>query len=266
MVMQYLERELRGTGDPRDLGRAETVASWLKERGSDIPLSSIAAPVEKQAVKTPEADSIVLAIAEYEAKSLTPEIVNKTWQTLWKVWGETVGQKFDVPSCDRTSEELAQLQKENKAVLLIPGNVDLVTLGRIFPQMVSWAVSEGTIIAEQSKGGSIDIEMDLNSPHRDTTEAQARDLLKSQGRDGQRLKTYIVGSQFSKLLTGHYFDENSWSRLPGSRVGGRLVHARCYSVGNLNVNSDLNPRDRRPSVGFRSEGAIQSVHLRGGLA
>lgn len=226
----------------------------LLEEFGDEPFPSVATPVAKPAERSPEADLIVVAIAEYQAKRPTPEIVNKTWQTLWKVWGERAGQKFNVPSCDRTTEELAQLRKENKAVLLIPDNLDLVTLGKIFPEAKSWAVSEGTTVAEQSKGGSIDIEMDLNSPHRNTTETQAKDLLKSQGRDGQRLKTYIIGSQFSKLLTGHYFDENSWSRLPGSRHGGCMVGASFRSGGNLYVDSGLYPRDRFPGMGFRSEG------------
>ncbi len=43
-MLQRLEQGLRGTGDPRDLNRADVVASWLKERGSDISLSSIATP------------------------------------------------------------------------------------------------------------------------------------------------------------------------------------------------------------------------------
>lgn len=49
-MLQRLEQGLRGTGDPRDLNRADIVASWLRERGSDISFSSVAAPVEQSAV------------------------------------------------------------------------------------------------------------------------------------------------------------------------------------------------------------------------
>ena len=46
MAMRHLEDELRQTGDPRDLEHADTIASMLKARGSDIPLPSAATPVD----------------------------------------------------------------------------------------------------------------------------------------------------------------------------------------------------------------------------
>ena len=199
-------------------------------------------------------DVIRKAIAEYRSQPHTPELVNTTWQTLWVEWGKRIGETFGVPQCDRTAEELVQLQKENKAILLIPDNVDLIMLGKMFPQMRSRAVSEGTTVTEPNKGGSIDIEMDLDSPHGNTTEDQIKDFLEQQERDGQRLKTYIIGSQFSKLLTAHYLDENTTSRLPGSRREGGMVHAYYHSGGRLHVDSPLPPQDHNPQMGFRSEG------------
>lgn len=46
MAMQYLERQLRTTGSPADLARADIVSAMLKSRGRDIPLPSVLAPVE----------------------------------------------------------------------------------------------------------------------------------------------------------------------------------------------------------------------------
>lgn len=199
------------------------------------------------------------AIQEYKTQPLTPELVNKTWQTLWKVWGEKVGRAFDVPTCDRTEPELAELKESGKAVVLIPDEFytseGLVLLGRIFPKMQSRTVSEGTTITnENNRGGCVDVEMDFESPNRGTTEEQAREILESQGRKGQREATYIVTSQFSKLLTGHYFDENTWSRLPGSRLAGYVINAYFYSNGGLRVGSGLDPLDQVPHLGDRSEG------------
>jgi hypothetical protein len=148
----------------------ESTRTWRDLYG-EIPLPFAVTPSEKQAVKTPEADSIEKAVAEYKSQPLTPELVDKTWQTLWTEWGKRIGETFVVPSCDRAAEELAQLQEENKAVLLIPDGVDLIMLGKMFPRMKSWTVSERTTIIESGKGGIIDIEMDSESPHRDTTEA-----------------------------------------------------------------------------------------------
>lgn len=204
-------------------------------------------------------DLEAVAIQEYKTQPLTPELVNRTWQTLWKVWGERVGHVFDVPTCDRTEPELAELKESGKAVLLIPDEFytpeSLVLLGRIFPKMQSRTVSEGTTITnENNSGGCIDVEMDLESPNRNTTEEQAREILEVQGRKGQREATYIVASQFSRLLTSHYFDENSWSRLPGSRRGGFVVRAFFDSSGRLSVYSFLGPLDQGPDLGVRSEG------------
>ena len=39
MAMQYLERELRRTGDSHDAERADHVAAMLKARGQDLPLT-----------------------------------------------------------------------------------------------------------------------------------------------------------------------------------------------------------------------------------
>lgn len=59
MVMQRLEIELRKTRNPKDLKHADLIASWLKERGSDFPLTgetstiypeiSLEAEMERQA-------------------------------------------------------------------------------------------------------------------------------------------------------------------------------------------------------------------------
>ena len=67
MTMQRLENELRGTRDPRDLERADIVASMLKARGEDIPLPSVVTPasnealaVEKPTARTFSKDQLIL--------------------------------------------------------------------------------------------------------------------------------------------------------------------------------------------------------------
>lgn len=235
----------------------------------DISLPSAATPVAPEArdlqpgelVRAQESkDSLSLAISEYKAGPLTTELVDKTWQAIWKTWGESINHAFDVPSCDRTPEELAKLQKEGKAVLLVPDELytkeGLVLFGRMFPKMQSWSVREGTTVTnDHNKGGSIDIEMDIASPNRDTNERQAIDILKKEERKGQRLATFIVGSQFSKLLTDRYLDEApTWSRVHGSRSEDYVLHAGFYSGGYLRVRSNLYRENRNPGLGFRSEG------------
>lgn len=112
-------------------------------------------------------------IQEYQAAEVhTPDLVNNTWG-IWRVIGEAVDFEYQVPACDRTSEELTQLQKESRAVLLLPNDIytpdGLVRLGRAFPLMRSWTTDpkEAVKISHSStEGGSIDIEMSLDVPYR----------------------------------------------------------------------------------------------------
>lgn len=96
--------------------------------------------------------------------------------------------------------------------------------------------------------------MDIDSPNRNTNEKQAMDILKKEGRVGQRLATFIVGSQFSRLLTDRYLDEGStFSRLSGSCGEGDILSA-CFRSDFLLVYWDLRREDPDPDLGFRSEG------------
>src|SRR3989344_73730 len=179
------------------------------------------------------------AAMEYKKGPLTPELVDKTWQILWGEWGKRIGVSFrDIPSCDRTPEELALLQKENKAVLLIPDILyteeGLILLGNMFPKMKIWAAkNENEIKNEVNKGGCIDIEKVSDSPNRGIAGYQATELFRQQGREGQRLATYIIGSQLSKLSVRQYFDEITTSYLLGSNLGGNIVTAHRSSSGDL---------------------------------
>lgn len=57
-------------------------------------------------------------VQEYrDAKVCTPELVNHTWQNMWRVIGQIADFTYQVPACDRTEEELAQLQEKNRAAL-----------------------------------------------------------------------------------------------------------------------------------------------------
>lgn len=236
-----------------------------------VEKSAIALAQETPAVKlTPSEQARQLRealspfIQEYKAAKVpTPDLVNNTWQGIWKVIGEKVDFEYQVPECDRTQEELAQLRKENRAVLLLPNDIytpeGLVRLGQAFPLMNSSATNPevaARISHSSYEGGSIDIEMVHDAPYRTRqgyNEKQLREKIAADGRVGMRLPTYIIGGQFSKLLTGHYFDENTWSRTPESFLGGRALTAYFGSVGRLGVDGWF-PSSQDPHLGGRSEG------------
>lgn len=203
-------------------------------------------------------------VQEYKAAKVhTPDLINQTWNGIWKVIGERVGFEYQVPQSDRTPEELAQLRKENRANLLLPDDIytpdGLVRLGIAFPLMNSWTTEpeEAVRISHSStQGGSIDIEMSPAAPYRTSkgyNEQELRDKIAADERLGMRLSTYLVGSQFSKLLTGQYFDEKTWSRTPESFCDGRALGADFDSYGYVCVRRWY-PSDRRPALGGRSEG------------
>lgn len=204
-------------------------------------------------------------VQEYrDAKVCTPELVNHTWQNMWRVIGQIADFTYQVPACDRTEEELAQLQEKNRAALLLPSDIytpdGLVRLGRAFPLMRSWTTDPkevARISHGSNTGGCIDIEMSLDAPYRTSRGYNQKGLvakIAADARAGQRLPTYFVGSQFSHLLTGHYFDENTWSRLPESFSGGSLLDAHFYSDGGVSVLILWSAEGRSPVLGGRSEG------------
>lgn len=218
------------------------MASKLEKKGTDMSL-------QEEAI-----------IHEYKTYPHTPELIDKTWQALWKIWGERVEHVFSVPDCDRTEEELKELEEEGRGIILVPNEIytkeGLILLGRIFQRMRSWAVEVGTTIEnDYNEGGCIDIETGVDSPNMDIPQEGLEGLFTPSGRKGQRLATYIVASQFSKLLTGFYFDGKTSSQLLGSRSGGNVVCSEFDSTsGWLGVGSIINPQYRHPDLGGRSEG------------
>lgn len=181
---------------------------------------------------------------EYKNNPLTPELVNKTWQTIWKIWGE--GYDFQVPVCDRSSEELIQLREEKRMVLLIP---DILyykkgqpLLAKMFPDKANWPTQKDDAVfsGEQSKGGCIDVEIDSLYESR-TNKTQAE-------RTPQKQTTFVVGSRFNKFLHDRYFfqDRLIWAK-PSSWGDGLVFDAKA---NDFRMVSFLTP-SRRPS---RSEG------------
>jgi hypothetical protein len=145
---------------------------------------------------------------EYKNNPPTPELVNKTWKTPWKIWGEDLGYDFLVPNCDRNTEELIQLRKEKREVLLIPdilySQEGQPLLVKMFPDEDNWPIRKDIIISEESKGGCIDIEIDgkyYQTYQVNINETQSK-------RVPQRQTTFVVGSKFNKFLYDRYFQRD----------------------------------------------------------
>lgn len=257
MLERHVIPELRATGNPEDTKLADALVARIKKRG-DFPLST--SGESAIAVENPSLGSLEEAVKKFNEKPHTPEAVTSYWQTLWEIWGEKAGLSLSIPSCDRTAEEITQLEKEGRKLVYIPDELasqeNRHLLGNIFPEMQSHSVKQDNFVTNESnQGGWLDIEASLDSPNLNTREKDLENQFKKQGKVGQRLNVFIVGSQDAKLQTGHYFDENTASRLLGSRRGGRVVDARSRVDGSLRVYWGLRPQGRASYWGGRSEGS-----------
>lgn len=209
--------------------------------------------------------ALVPLVQELKTPTPTPELIHRIFDGFWKTIGERVGFAYQVPRCDRTPEELANLRRLGRGLLLLPDDIytpeGLVRLGWAFPLMRSWTTDpeKNARIAHHTRAGSIDIEMSPDAPYRTSKgydEQELRNAMRADYRSGMRLPTYIVGSQLSYLLIESHFDERTRSRLPGDYGGGNEDYLAVYSKpdGEMIVFVLYGVSIHFPLLGGRSEG------------
>lgn len=188
----------------------------------------------------------------------TAESITAHLRDVWTERGRRIHKTYDLPDLSATPDQIAEIYQGGRRISYVPRGITLVDLGRMFPDMRSWATSDGTTVrSDQSKGGYLAVEASVDAPNIGSDEETLRTLFKSLGRKGMTLPTYIVASQDAELETGQYFDGGAtWSRLLGSRSGGSVVYAYFYPDGRLDVRSSLSPRNAHPDLGGRSQEAI----------
>ena len=256
--------EALNRGKSKDKAYAKILAGVLEARGKDVPFAKLnQSTPNTQKYKNPEPiqdSALVERIREYKAEPTNPVLVTNLWEEFIRT--KITGHEISVPSlpvCDRSREELEALKVVGRGMIYNPG-LSYPILGRIFPKMQSYSVKEDSPIKDEfERVGWVDIEMTVDSPNLNTTEPKLQEVLIAQGKDGQRLSTYIWGSQMSRELTGRYFDQGStWSRLLGSRGEGRVIDADFRKGGYLDVDWHLRASYHIPFLGGRSEGAKSS--------
>ncbi|OGH15100.1 MAG: hypothetical protein A2860_00210 [Candidatus Levybacteria bacterium RIFCSPHIGHO2_01_FULL_37_33] len=263
MSLRHTERELNRLGIK---SIAKIIAEARQELKAKHGMEDIALPElgKNGSKKLKEAVSYVsVLLPEYQTGPHTPELITSLWKAIWMDSGRKIDAEIQVPLVDRTEEEIKELEEQGRMMIYVPRGIATQDtrhlLGRIFPKMQGNSVKEQNPVANEGiESGWFDIESSLNSPNLKTTEEDLRELFKSQGKQGQTLNQYIIGSQFLKLTTGHYFDEDTYSRLLGSRCGGRVVHASFNRDGRLGVNWVLGPSGRDDRWGGRSSGVKKS--------
>lgn len=283
-MMQY-ESELLKTGEdfranfaPNNPGHPELplIDADIAARRAKIDQPSPVEPVV-------EAASTVTVISKYNLKDYllkiapvyrndlyNPELVVDFQKAFWQVPRGGKRYTFRVPDLNWTQDEMSRPMKGVERIsrrfreklhpgmmVALPeefrGKEGLVLLGKMWPEELgSSRVQEGTpVVDDYDFTGFVKVEASDESPNRDTKEADYAHLITPTVR-GQRAVTYIVASEQNKVI-GQYFDLNSWSRLPGSRVEGRVVVADFDSDGDVYVDWRWGRGGRDPGLGVRFE-------------
>ena len=176
----------------------------------------------------------------------TPALITAKYQAIWEDRAARAGISLNpILPCDRTSAELAHLEASGKRLGYIPS--ELATskaryiLSKIFPPMKAPFEKKGCdAVKEKIRTGWFDYEVDLDGSYHDLTEEQLKKILIERGRVGMNLTEYIIASQDSKLLTGHYLDEDTTRvRLLGALHEGRVIDAGFDTDGSLSILSFL---------------------------
>jgi len=193
------------------------------------------------------------------ALSLDPVDILEAWTQLWKEWDPKGACNIMVPE-PPTREQIQAEKDRGRVFIYLPPQLATVSaladLGKLFPKMQSWSVSGGSdaqkIKHTKDFSGWLSVELALNIPHPDTTEARLRQIFSQQNAEGETLNAYIVFGQFCKEVFGQYPDIPGYVRLLGSSYDGGVLNAYFYEDGGLSVGHCLAPGDRRSHLGGRS--------------
>lgn len=241
-MFRHLEREGERAWNPNLCAWAKI--GYILNGGKDIPFPSLEQTL-----------SLEKATREYKNNPSKPESLTRFMRSFWVEAGQRIGKEYIVSEFPLKSQEIKERTKNGQMAIFVPAEVSRVGLGKMFPKMGSWAVAEGNSVVDVvNNSGWLWIESSIDAPNINTTEKQLKDIFKKTKRQGQSLRTYIIGGQISKLLTDKYFDQGlTWSRLPGSCGRGGILRSGFGSDGPLNIRSGLLPGYHVESLGGRSE-------------
>lgn len=165
---------------------------------------------------------------EHRNNLVSPERLTQFMRSFSAEPGQRIGKNIVVDNFPLTSKEIREERKRDRMAVFNPD--------------VGW----------------LWIEASIDAPNLNTTQRGLEEKFKKEGRRIQSLKTYKIGGEISKLLTGRYFDEGpTWSRVLDSCHGGGVLRAFFSPSGRLNVPSDPNPEARLEDLGERSEEVIK---------
>ncbi|MDP3994460.1 MAG: hypothetical protein Q8P91_01345 [bacterium] len=186
---------------------------------------------------------------EYKDQPFNPELLTESIRAFWEEAGHRIGKNIVVDKFPLGAEKIKEEREQrDRMAIFVPDNVNWEDLGKIFPEIGNWGLALGNppfdII---NNSGWLWIEASVDAPNRYITPKE--------GSQGQSLKTYIIGSQISKLLTGKYFDQDGTSsKLLGCFTAkGSAIRCRFEKHGYLVTFYRLSSKEEDGKVGSRFE-------------
>ena len=229
-------------------------------------------------------DYLMQSIAELKINLFSPEAITKFWKAKLQADGEKIGLDISVTDCSWTEDEIKEPMTDIKGkevpsmMVYVPqeltGQEGFNKLGQMYPKMkfcdpkacpitqirggITRRIREETLIQDSpdgsKKGGWIKAEATIVTPNLNTPKEDLEKHAKKLGYSRQALSTYILASQASKNLAGHYLDKGGkWSRLDSRYDEEDVVCATFGWDGFLALYFNLRPQDYNPRTGGRSE-------------
>jgi hypothetical protein len=211
-------------------------------------------------VSLPSSDRILTlerARRIYKENLTSPKALTDFMRAFWQKAGEWAKMDYSVSEFPSDSKEIKNRIKEGQMAVCIPPELNYLNLCDAFDKM-SWLerYSSPPFIDIVDNRGWVWIESSIDPLNINASPAQMEGKFNKGKRQGQSLKTYVVGREVSSLLTNKYFDQggNYISILLGTLVDGETVGAH-YHMGGIFIDCGVCACD---ITGYRSEEKVKA--------
>lgn len=173
-------------------------------------------------------------VNEFKTQPHTQEAVTAIWGNMWEVMGGVTGSRITVAECDRTNEEIAELEANGRMLVYVPKELSGADQAkRLLPLVLpdpqaqkANNLSSHAFVNVVEQSGWVSVEATPRLPHSKVEdEVVIRDRVESGELQGQTVNTYLVGTLFSRLMNGSYLDEGNQYPYAGLVIGSRMNDA-----------------------------------------
>lgn len=259
-------RLLPGNQDPVRKSALDRAEKIVLEAGVVWPAGEMSVPAEvPQAPRIETTTPLEQVAREYgRKKPHTPAEITAFNQVLVAAIGEANGGiLFSLPILTDKEKAVKAQESKGRGILAIPEGMTAAHIAKAYKLIGNeyvpglWSTREDSRIKQELHVGYRALDVQVEAPHLDTTQAALEKKMRDEDAHGMNLSEYLYGSLVSKLATGYYLDERTLTRLLGSSRGGQVVSAGFNSSGYLIVVSNLGPQNQLDHLGGRLSAEVK---------